>query len=982
MDESIKEPRETDGKIQQDGGLLPEAESEKQGFLSFDSFGSSDSSDSSDSFDSSDSYASPVSSSSSSSSSKTVKTSPFSYAAAKLKAFFGKVLRQKYLFLCFLCPAAIMLLIYFFMDVYPFGENSVLVLDLNGQYVYFFEALRKIITEGHSMLYSFSRALGGEFMGIYAYYLASPLSLIVALFPKENITEALLVMILLKCGLCGATFGLYVHKTRPRRPVQTVMFSCMYALCSFAVVMQHNVMWTDNLILLPIVMLGIEKMIKKGSLPLFVISLSLAVLSNFYIGYMMCIFSAVYFFYFYFSRSRGEINPCGVKFHFLKSFSRMALCAISTVCICAVIILPTYYSLSFGKTDFSNPSWIFTQKFDFADMISKLFYGSYDTVRPEGLPFLYTGTLTLILFPLYFVSPKIQLREKISSLLLLAFFVLSMDGSVIDLVWHGFQKPNWLNYRYSFILCFFILLFAYRALEDLRDIGFRRTAVSSGVIFGALIILQKLDLKNMPDLSCIWASIGFCAVYLLVLKAVVSQSDGVRQTALICISIIMCFELFSSGLLNLYALDRDVLFSNRTGYRTFIDSVGEVADDIKESDQSFYRTEKTTHRKTNDNFALGIYGLSSSTSTLNASTIKFLGRMGFASKSHWSKYLGETPVSDSLLGVKYVISRTDSGTPYLYEKVKEYPETSLEYSKNPYALPIAYGVSERYLNCSFTDDTALPSPFQKMNSLVRCMMGETDFDGASGVYENVFENIAYSDYSTTNLSETYTSSHIKFEKVDDSLSAAVTFYVKALYDGPLYCYFPSKYTREANLYVNGDNAGTYFGNETYRIVNLGEMKAGEMASVRLELTKTELYILDMPEYFWQLDTEGFLGAVSRLSKSPFIVTSHTEDTLSGTIDVSPECRRIFTSIPYDAAWQVTCDGERVETSEAIDALLTFELPEGEHELRLEYRPVCVTAGAAVSAVGVVSFTLICIGNSMMKKRDKNRQNNESNESNI
>ena len=44
-----------------------------------------------------------------------------------------------YLALCFLLPALIVYLIYLSRMVHPFGDGCVLVLDLNGQYVYYFE---------------------------------------------------------------------------------------------------------------------------------------------------------------------------------------------------------------------------------------------------------------------------------------------------------------------------------------------------------------------------------------------------------------------------------------------------------------------------------------------------------------------------------------------------------------------------------------------------------------------------------------------------------------------------------------------------------------------------------------------------------------------------------------------------------------------------------------------------------------------------
>ena len=121
--------------------------------------------------------------------------------------------RSSYLAFCFLVPVVLMFGIYLTRALHPFGNGTPLVLDLNAQYVYFFEGLRNLVYgEADSFLYSFSRSLGGEFMGMYAYYLASPLSYIVALFPQDRIQEAILTIILIKTGLSGLTFGFYLHK--------------------------------------------------------------------------------------------------------------------------------------------------------------------------------------------------------------------------------------------------------------------------------------------------------------------------------------------------------------------------------------------------------------------------------------------------------------------------------------------------------------------------------------------------------------------------------------------------------------------------------------------------------------------------------------------------------------------------------------------------------------------------------------------------
>lgn len=870
-----------------------------------------------------------------------------------------RLLTKKYLLICFFLPAALMWLIYIAMKVYPFGEESVLVLDLNGQYVYYFEALRDLLHGEGSILYSFGRSLGGEFLGIFAYYLASPFSFIVALFPKESITEALLVLFLLKTGLCGLNFGIYVDATRRRNPTATVIFSTMYALCAYGVVQQHNTMWIDNMLFLPLILLGIEKMITEGRYKLFVITLSLAVLSNYYIGYMMCIFVAVYFFYFYFSRTPEERNPRGVSHHFIKSFGRIALFSVIVVCIASIIILPAYYSLTFGKTEFSNPSFALTQRFDFLDMLSKMYFGSYDTVRPEGWPFLYCGMLTFILMPLYFFAPQVKTREKIATGLLILFFILSFNASTLDLIWHGFQRPNWLNYRQSFMLCFVFVLMAYKAYETLREIGYRKAAVSVGVIALILLILQKMEYENIPDFECVWASLLFCAAYLGILRACTWHDVNTAQTGSLVLAIAVSLEAFCGGLTNLYALDKDVVYSSRTSYRTFIDRVQPIVDEVKEMDDSFYRMEKTLHRKTNDNLALGMRGLSNSTSTLNAKVIEFLKRSGLCSKSHWSKYSGSTPVLDALTGIKYLIAETDDTVSPLYNEIINYDNDLIAY-ENPYALSIAFGVNEYLAELDY-GNTSLTNPFDRLNRAITYMLGEEKT-------QKIFQKIKTTDISYQNCAMSMVVGHKKYTPENSGSAASITFTITAPTDGLIYCYFPSDYPREVSMRVNGTSAGTFFANETFCIKQLGPFEEGETVEIKLTLEKDDLYLATNEPFFYYLDEELFVDAMERLSTSQFVIDTYTEDTFTGTIHVEEGQELIYTSIPYDAGWIVTVDGEEVETFEVMDCLMAFRTTAGEHTLDMRYRPDCVRYGLILSTAGLVAFAGIWGGEALLRRR--------------
>jgi hypothetical protein len=99
---------------------------------------------------------------------------------------------KKYLGLAFLIPFVLMTLIYAgAMDIWPFGKHSILTLDMNGQYIYYFEQFRDIFTGNGSLLYSFERAMGGEFFGIMGIIISVPLCSVIYTLLHEWILKRL-----------------------------------------------------------------------------------------------------------------------------------------------------------------------------------------------------------------------------------------------------------------------------------------------------------------------------------------------------------------------------------------------------------------------------------------------------------------------------------------------------------------------------------------------------------------------------------------------------------------------------------------------------------------------------------------------------------------------------------------------------------------------------------------------------------------------
>ncbi|MBQ8416859.1 MAG: YfhO family protein [Clostridia bacterium] len=914
---------------------------------------------------------------------------------------------HRYLLLCMLIPAVLIYLIYLARQIHPFGDGCVLVLDLNGQYVWFFEALRNFVQGDAELLYSFSRALGGEFLGIFAYYVASPLSYIVALFPEDRMLEALLTLFLLKGALCGGTFGYYMHKTEKlKSKLAIVIFSTFYALSSYALVQQNNTMWIDAVMWLPLITLGIESLIKYGKFKLYTVFLALTLFSNYYIGYMICIWCLIYFFIYYFAHNEDKHNnPLGERWHFLRSLGRIALYSAVAMCMVAVILLGAYYSLNFGKTTFSDPSWEWKLNFDLLDFFYKLLPGSYDTVRPAGLPFVYCGVLTILLIPFYFLSRRYPMRQKIFSGVLIFILFASFALSVPDLIWHGFQRPNWLNYRYSFMFTFYLCVLACRAFSNFEEISLKAMMGTGGLIALLCVVLQKYsdgEYVDPNDFTCIYFTLIMIFAYLAVLG--VMRNSAYKQVVSVTLVAIVAAEAFLNGLWNINALDEDVGYSRYSYYNNFLNKARPIVEEVQKSDTSFYRMEKTFFRKVNDNMALSMRGLSGSTSTLNKETVKFLNKMGYSSKSHWSKYLGGTPVNDSLLGLKYIISDNDIYANY-YEVYKTDEKNGYTAYYNPYALSIAFGVDEDVLDfkLGFADEApvedqdsteeeeAIPSavssikgvlnqwldieemtgtvyeddyvsPFERLNAMVTAMLGEEEtvriFVPATG-YTFDEKGVTMSFYA---------GGEHGYKKPSAETEGVITYTVTTPVDGELFFYLPTNYPREVKLTLSVDGGepqkwGTFNGNETTRIISLGMQKAGSKIDLEMTMVKNDFYVLSNQECFYYIDWTVFKDAMGRLAQDQYVITDYTESSFDGTFTASDTEELVLTTLPYDNGWHVYVDGSEVEITKAFGALIAFEI-NGEagqtHQVSLVYAPRAIGVGLIISIIGVLLFIALLV----------------------
>ncbi|MBO5797967.1 MAG: YfhO family protein, partial [Clostridia bacterium] len=86
---------------------------------------------------------------------------------------------------------ALYLLAYAFLGAYPFGGKTVLMVDLHHQYAPLLSELRHMILEGGDFTYNFNIGMGAAFIPTFAYYLASPLNLLLLFFSESALPHGI-----------------------------------------------------------------------------------------------------------------------------------------------------------------------------------------------------------------------------------------------------------------------------------------------------------------------------------------------------------------------------------------------------------------------------------------------------------------------------------------------------------------------------------------------------------------------------------------------------------------------------------------------------------------------------------------------------------------------------------------------------------------------------------------------------------------------
>lgn len=184
---------------------------------------------------------------------------------------------------------------------YPFGENTILIGDANSQYYVFARMLLNKIGDGSSMLFDWHAGMGYEFYQNLFYYLASPFNIIAMIIGRWDLELGVVLTMIFQVGMCSLTMMYYLchtsRNTRENKNLNTwicLLIAVAYSMCDYMVAYQYTYIWLISLILAPVVMLGVERIFSGESGKLYIISMILVFITNFYFAWFVCLLSAIW----------------------------------------------------------------------------------------------------------------------------------------------------------------------------------------------------------------------------------------------------------------------------------------------------------------------------------------------------------------------------------------------------------------------------------------------------------------------------------------------------------------------------------------------------------------------------------------------------------------------------------------------------------------------------------------------------------------
>ena len=844
----------------------------------------------------------------------------------KIENFFDFLDRNKLFLLVFIFSSFIIGYSYYSNEVVPFGKYSLLCVDFYHQYgPMTYEYVHRLLGNG-SIVYSFYQGLGLPIFRNFLNYLSSPVNLLLLFFNKSNHLSGLSLVIGFKAVLSAMTCSIYLNKKFKSNSLLLVPICLLYAFSAYYRAYYWNLMWIDGMIMLPLVTLGIESIVKENKWKLYTFSLFIMLIANYFIAYMICIYSVLYFIiYLIYKTELKDLKKKNIK----KLFNKILMFGTASLLaggLSAFLMIPMASSMaSISATGGTIPTSQY-YNFEFINFI-KAHFSCINSVifKSDAIttPNVSAGIIVLFLSLSYLLNTNISKKNKICYLLLYFIFVAIIFVPQLDFIIQAFHVPNDLPYRYSFIYSFIMIILSSYAVLNLDKESLIKVLCLFVFCVGAIIITIK-DTYALASKEALLINIIiiFLYVFFLLLGKYFKTYRNIFFFALILVTTIDCIESLNYGLQISQVADN---FYNSTK------EIDEKIDTIKNYDDSlFYRIDNPNNHTLNDSaksFYYGVTTFSSMAYQNMAELQRYLGNQGNNINSYM--YVDQTPIYDMMFNVKYMIgSRIDKQR---YSEIK----ANSNITKFNYSVGLAFGVNKDVLNWEYTNN----SPVYVQNDFVeKATHIDNVFNPLTLVDQEELQNdtlkvVKYTYLNPNEISYIYwNSSSISFIKIGNDLYARDDYYSNCNYLG----------------------AYNYYNYDDEHIIGFSSEEE------YIEIMIGYNYYNDGLFHPYYLDSDKFEQVYNKLKNSSMTLTSFEEDTISGQIYLE-EDSTIYTSIPYDEGWNVYVNDLKVDTYSLGNSLLAFDAKKGLNKIEFKYRIPKMKIGLIISTISLaIVFQLFYI----------------------
>lgn len=847
--------------------------------------------------------------------------------------------------LAFFIPLLFLNALFAIKGIAPFGGNSLLQEDLNNQYISYLSYYKDSILSGHlsNFIYSFSMSLGNNMSGLDAYYYLNPLFVLLLFFNTANLPFGIYLVSNLMVGLIGVSMFYFCKHSKlfGINNYLSLIFSLCYALMSYNIAYLSNLMWLPDIALLPLLALGIEKLIRSNKVALYFTTLSLSIFFNFYIGYMLCLFSALYFVYLWLI----SYNKTFLSFReLLKTVINFALFSLCTVLINMFLLLPNVIATAAAKTSSSQTDFSFTSILN-PFLLIRSFLLTHNTLY--GVPNIFCGLIVAVFLTAYFISNRITKKEKWLSVGLLCIIFLSFQFQFFNVVWHLFKNPLGFPYRNSFVFSFVLLLLCMRFFNKIGTSSisiknFKKAYIYLGLI-AAFTILSLYFANIMTPWKSLVISMFFYGAYALFFHMIgrARRWKSLLQFILICL---VGFDLLITGLTS---VKEEHDYASLSDYQHYVADNQSKFNYIQKYDHGFFRTEKNYERtgaSFDDSMMFSYFGINHYSSSLDFKTRETASLLGYTSfNTIWPSWInynnGGLISSDTLLGLKYVLVKTNNSNdafivPTSFKKIHTFSDGTILY-KNTFFSGIGW-LSTR----SLSQVEPSSNIFNYQNSIWSSIN-----DHSQRIFTSVHPSVTY-----VNL---HRSHHLLYR--ENMFKPA---YIQLKYHSKnRTTYF---YMTNGNDYSFSSNTFILYFSKNRKLIYPTNLNNGviPIKQTKSEKSEVRLYVQNdgtvQPRLaIYSFNTRHFQSLLPK-TYNQFNIKRFSSTNIQGTIRANRNGYLVLT-IPYDKNWHVYIDGQLVQAKTVMKNFMEVPVSIGKHKITLKYINRQLIIGLIISVLTAITL---------------------------